>query len=308
MEGRLDLRKIGSVGRTDEVGPLKKVALAVPYALGGEWTFSPLAKSHGFEFDLNRALEQHVKLAQTFLERGVQVYLLVQPEGASEAVYATDTVTALGKAVLIGNPKHDARRLETDKYKGGVALSSFAGSGAPIEFGDVLLASRGGFQQVIQAFQSWRGTPESIEAMEKALRYLRSRDLIGPFEHLGVELSGEETLHIDYVTNYAGAGSQRRMTLYEPGIADPEAVGRIMRSLGVEDPQVIAISKEEMLAGAANIESIDPKTVLVIDNPGTQRVIEELRRAGLEVITLPFDQMSQKDGTVHCCTGQLLRD
>ena len=37
-------------------------------------------------------------------------------------------------------------------------------------------------------------------------------------------------------------------------------------------------------------------------------VIAELEKAGLEVIKLPFDQMSQKDGTVHCCTAQLLRE
>ena len=33
VEGKLDLRKLGKLGRVDEVGTLKRVALAVPYAL-----------------------------------------------------------------------------------------------------------------------------------------------------------------------------------------------------------------------------------------------------------------------------------
>ena len=308
VEGRLDLKKIGPLGRTDEVGKLKKVALTVPQGLGGDWTFSPLAKSKGFELDLNRALEQHAKLTKTLLDRGVEVYLLAQPDKASEAVYATDTLTAIGNTAMIGNPKHEARKLETEKFKGGVQLETFGGSKGPIEFGDVLLAHSGGTQFVFQGYQSWRSTEESVDALKNALGYLESRGNIDPFVHIPVRLTGDDTLHIDYVTNYAGEGSQRRMTLYREGIADPSAIERMMQALGIDKSQVIEISREEMLAGAANIESIDPRTVMVIDNPGTQRVIAALQRAGLEVITLPFDQMSQKDGTVHCCTAPLLRD
>lgn len=307
VEGKLDLRKLGKLGRVDEIGSLKRVALAVPYALGGEWFFSPLAKSKGFDFDLDKALEQHAAYTRILLERGVKVSLMLQPEGASEAVYATDTLTAIGKTVLIGNPKHEARRLEIDKFKGGVRLDQFGGRDAPIEFGDVLLAHDGQRQHVIQAYQSWRSTEASVEAMRAALKYLQSRQLIDPFELHPVRLSGEDTLHIDYVTNYAGEGQQRRMPLYEPGIADPAAIDDLMRALGVSDKQIIPISYAEMLAGAGNIESIDPRTVSVIDNEGTQRVIGLLQAAGLEVIHPTFDQMSQKDGTVHCVTGQLLR-
>lgn len=71
--------------------------------------------------------------------------------------------------------------------------------------------------------------------MRAALKYLESRHLIDPFELHPVRLSGEDTLHIDYVTNYAGEGEQRRMPLYEPGIANPAAINELMRTLGVSD-------------------------------------------------------------------------
>lgn len=127
VEGKLDLRKLGKLGRVDEVGTLKRVALAVPYALGGEWFFSPLAKSKGFDFDLDKALEQHAAYTRILLEHGVKVSLMLQPEGASEAVYATDTLTAIGKTVLIGNPKHAAPRWKSTSSKAACASISSAG-------------------------------------------------------------------------------------------------------------------------------------------------------------------------------------
>lgn len=303
----LNLNRIGGVGRKDETGRLKKVALAPPYALGGEWRFSPMAQAKGFEFDLDSALRQHVALTEFFLERGVQVYLQVHPAEASEAVYATDTVTGIGKTALIGNPKHDARKLETKAYTGGVRLERFGGEAGPIEFGDVQLFEKDGVQYVFQGFNSWRGTKKSIQAMDEALADLQARGLIGAYVHVPVELSGDGTLHLDYVFSYAGEGDQRVMLIHEEGLKDPKMVQRLADILDVPDERVIRVDKEQMFAGAANLSSFDPSEVLYIDNEHTRPVAEKMRSFGLKVTAFPYSQMSQKDGTLHCSIGQLQR-
>ncbi len=307
VSGVIDLDRVG-VGRKDETGRLRKVALSVPYALGGEWKFSPMAQAKGFEFDLSKALEQHATLCRFLLDRGVEVHLSLQVQGASEAVYNTDVVTAIGRTAMIGRPKHEARGLERDGYTGGVDLARFAGPKAPIEFGDVILFERDGKQYVFQGYDSWRGTEASIEAMGHALEYMKRAGQIGEYEHVPVRLSGEGTLHLDYVFNYAGTGDRRVMTIYEEGLADPKQAARLAEILGVPEARVIRVSEEEMLAGAANLSSFGPDEVMYIDNPHSKRVAQRMGDAGLTVHGFEFSQMSQKDGTLHCCVGQLARD
>ena len=308
VDDGLNLDRLPGLGRTDETGRLRKVALAVPYALGGEWKFSPLAQAKGFEFDLDKALEQHSRLTKFLLDRGVEVYLQLQPEGASEAVYATDSVTGVGKTAFIGNPKHEARKLETDAYEGGVPLAKFGGADGPIEFGDVLLFHKDGKQYVFQGYNSWRGTTESIEAMRVALSFLERQGQVDEVVHVPIELSGEGTLHLDYVFNYAGTGDKRIMTVYPEGLADPSQADALARILDVPEERVIRVTKEEMLDGAANLSSFGPDEVMYIDNAHTARVAAEMRKHGLNVTQFEYDQMSQKDGTLHCCIGQLDRD
>ena len=296
------------VGRTDETGRLRKVALSVPFALGGEWKFSPLAADKGFDFNLDKALEQHAALTKHLLDRGVEVYLTLQDPNASEAVYATDTVTGIGRTAFVGNPKHAARKLETKSYEGGVRLEKFGGEAGPIEFGDVQLFEKDGVQYVFQGLNSMRATEQSISAMRHALEYLKRRGDIGEFEHIPVELTGDGTLHLDYVFNYAGRGDARVMTIFPEGLADPALADRLAQILEVPPERVIRVNKGQMLAGAANLSSYSPDEVLYIDNEFTRPIAEKMRSFGLEVSLFPYDQMSQKDGTLHCSIGQLARD
>ncbi len=306
-EDPLNLNRLGGVGRKNENGRLLKVALSPPYALAGEWRFSPMAQAKGFEVDLDQAFEQHARLTKYLLDRGVEVYLQIQPEAASEAVYATDVVTGIGKTAMIGNPKHEARRLETKGYTGGIRLERFGGETGPIEFGDVQLFEKDGVQYVFQAFNSWRGTQKSVEAMGDALEEMKKRGLIGEYQHVPIELTGEGTLHLDYVFGYAGDGDQRGMVVHPEGLKDPKIVDRLAEILDVPEERVIRIDTDAMLAGAANLSSLDPTEVLYLDNEYTRVVADQLRSFGLTVTMFPYDQMSQKDGTTHCSIGQLAR-
>lgn len=307
VSGVIDLDKIG-VGRTNETGKLTKVALSMPYALGGDWKFSPMAQSKGFDFDLCKALEQHAALAKHLIDSGVEVYLQLQVEGASEAVYATDTVTGIGKTAFVGNPKYEARKLERDAYSGGVDLAKFGGAKGPIEFGDVLLFEKNGTQYVFQGYNSWRGTEASVDAMRTALKFLQKRGDIENFELVPIELSGEDTLHLDFVVNYAGEGDRRVMTVWPEGLADPKMVDKLSQILDVPEDRIIRVNKDEMLHAAANLENLSPTEVLYVDNEHSQRVAGEMRKHGLTVTQFKFDQMTQKDGALHCCVGQLARE
>ncbi|MCB9655747.1 MAG: hypothetical protein H6729_16605 [Deltaproteobacteria bacterium] len=312
MKGPLALDTLRNLSRRDETGRLKVAALAIPLGLGGPWVHSPNARANGFAFNLEAALAEHANLTKLLLERGVEVYLIEPDPKASEAVYATDVVTTIGRRAVVASPLHPTRQKETGEYTGGLRLSGFgAPSRGPVEFGDVMLSRSGHQLVVLQGIGGWRGTPESFDRLDHALDRERANDELGDgltdVVHVPVQLSGDGTLHLDYVLNYAGDGASRVMTVCPEGLANPGDVDRLARVLNVSSDRIIRINKAEMLAAAANLASISPTEVVMAKNAKTARVANAIRALGLEVIDIPYEQMTQKDGAIHCSIGQLNR-
>ncbi|MEZ0313389.1 MAG: hypothetical protein ACAI38_16580, partial [Myxococcota bacterium] len=141
---KLDLDAIGRVGRRDEVGKLAKAALAIPHALSGDFFGSPLTSEGDVRIDTHLAFTHHAKLVRDLLERGCEVYLMVQPGGATEAVYNTDVLTAIADWLVVSSLRWQQRRVEQLAYTGGIQLDRDVPGKGSIEWGDTLQVVRGG--------------------------------------------------------------------------------------------------------------------------------------------------------------------
>lgn len=325
VDGALDLRelrkpmalrpalgKAGRVGRTDEISPLRDTVLTVPQGLDGYFDASPNARAAGglLDIDVDRAARQHAALVSYLLDHGVRVRLMSQPDDVTEAVYNTDVLTGIGRAAVTGNPKLDVRRNELARYRGAdLALSRFASQESSIEFGDVLLFDDGrGTTHVLQGYSSMRANEKSVRAMAIALQRLQRQGRLGRFEHHPIELAGrgDEILHLDYVIGYAGDAARRTLIAYPEGLAGGETKLRELQDL-LGAQHTILIDEGEMLAAGANLSNLNPSTVLYVDSPKTARIADALETNNLQVARFAYDEMTKKDGAIHCSIGQLCR-
>lgn len=299
----INLDKIGPVGRVDEVGTLKTCILVMPTALAGQFDHSPNAAS-GPKINTHRAFVGHARLVREMLDRGATVYLLVHPAAATEASFATDITTAIANKVVVSSPLQSARRLELQRFSGGLWLDADGRKDGPVEWGDTLQATRNGVHYVIQGVGSMRGDSNSIDRMARLVHGLRQEGR--NIEHVAIQLAGADTLHLDYAVNYAGQGKSRSMLVAPHAIANPNDVTRLQELFEVGDRGVMTVSREAMLRGAANISCPNPREAFMSEDRATERPAEFLSSRGVGVIRFPF-QHFKKDGLFHCVMGQILR-
>jgi N-dimethylarginine dimethylaminohydrolase len=299
----LDLNKIGPVGRYDEVAPLKTVILTMPTALAGAFDGSPNAKVRP-RINTHRAFQDHARLTREVLKRDATVYLLIQPWQATEASFSTDVTTGVGKWIVVSSPLEGVRREELKAYSGGWRLDDDGRKDGPVEFGDTLQAWRDGVHYFIQGYNSMRGDTNSIERVAAMIHAMRKQG--ANTVHVPVKLAGEDTLHIDYASNYAGEGAKRSMLVAPHAFADANDIERLMDIFEVPKGGLFVVGYEDMLQGAANISCPNPREVFMGDDAPTDAVADFFRSRGLEIVRLPF-QHKKKDGRYHCAMGQAHR-
>lgn len=108
----------------------------------------------------------------------------------------------------------------------------------------------------------------------------------------------ESVLHLDCTFNPVGENSA---LLYEDGM-------KPIPDFFEKEYDLIKVNKEEQQALATNVFSISKDLVIARDHPQSKRVVEEIRKRGIEVIELPFDGAPATGGSFRCCTLPLVRE
>ena len=107
---------------------------------------------------------------------------------------------------------------------------------------------------------------------------------------------GENVLHLD--CSFVPVGCHSAL-VYPNGLAEmPPAI--------IEHYDLIEVTKAEQQMLATNVLSLSPTQVIA--RTCASRVNTEMRRRGLEVIELPFDDPPKTGGSFRCCSLPLWRD
>jgi N-dimethylarginine dimethylaminohydrolase len=291
-------------GAWDEVGPLRKVLVRRPgdeleriradawdeaaQALvdpDGEWYWTDRLPP-----DLDRVHAQHDGMVAALREEGVEVVVAAPLGGRfTKSVYVRDPLVTVPGGAVIGRMAVRMRRGEEADLTRIVAaeglpiLGTITGTGT-LEGGSFVKLRPG-----LAAF----GT--SIRCNEEAAEQLREILARIGWELLVVPLSGY-TIHLDL---HLAMVDVDRALVDVPGL--PYWFLAELEQRGIE-----AIYPDPGEAWALNALCLRPGRVLMAD--GSPRTAERLESAGVEVVTVPYDELHKNGGGVHCSTIELIRD
>ncbi len=240
--------------------------------------------------DLERVRAQHAGLVRTLEEEGVEV-VVAEPLGGrfSKAIYMRDPLITVPGGAIIGRMAVRMRRGEEPAVSRVIAeqgmpiLSTIVGTGT-LEGGSFVKLRPG-----VAAL----GT--SIRCNEEAAEQLRSvLERIG-WELVAVPLPGY-TIHLDL-----------HLAMLDVDRALVDAAGLPFWFLeDLERRGFELIHPEPGEEWALNALCLRPGRMLMAEgSPGT---VERLQRAGIEVVTVPYDEIHKHGGGVHCSTMELRRD
>lgn len=291
-------------GAADEVGRLRTVlmrrpgdALAAVRADAWDDEAQALVDPDGRWYwtdrtppDLARVAAQHDGLVAALRDEGVGV-VLAEPlgDGFSKAVYARDPLVTVPGGAIIGRMAVRTRRGEEAAVTREVAaaglpiLSTITGTGT-LEGGSFVKLRPG-----LAAF----GT--SIRCNEEGARQLRETLARIGWELIVVPLPGY-TIHIDLHLAMVDVG---RALVNVTGL--PFTFLEELRREGIE-----LIHPDPGEAWALNALCLRPGRVLMAE--GSPRTAERLASAGVDVVTVPYDEIHKNGGGVHCSTMELLRE
>jgi len=291
-------------GAWDEVGPLRKVLVRRPgdefaQIRGDAWDeeAQALVDPDGNWYwtdrtppDLDKVAAQHEGLVQVLREEGVEV-VVAEPMGArySKAVYIRDPlVTVPGGAIISRMAVRMRRGEEPDVTR------LVAGQGMPIlsTLTGTAIAEGGSFMKLRPGVAAF-GT--SIRCNDEAADQLREvLERIG-WELIVVPLPGY-TIHIDL--NLAMVDVDRCLV---------KAAGLPFWFL--EDLERRGFELLHPAPGeewALNALCLAPGRLLMAE--GSPATVEKLRANGVDVVTIPYDEIQKAGGGVHCSTMELVRE
>ncbi|HEY2601157.1 MAG TPA: arginine deiminase family protein [Thermoleophilaceae bacterium] len=291
-------------GAQDEVGVLRRVMVRRP---GEELTairedawdeeLGALVDPNGRWYwtdrrapDLERVAAQHAGLVDALRAEGVEVDVL-EPLGGGfvKAVYTRDPSITVPGGAIVGRMGVRMRRGEEQH-----ATRALAAAGMPI-LGTITgtgTVEGGSFTKLRPGLAAF-GT--SIRCNEEGFRQLEALlELVG-VELIRVPVAGY-SIHIDL--HFAMVDVDR--ALIDPSGLPYDFLVKL-RELGIET--IEAAAEEEW---GLNLLCLRPGRVLMAG--GSPRTAELLSGAGVEVVTIPYDEIQKNGGGVHCSTIELIRD
>lgn len=291
-------------GAWDEVGPLRKVLVRRPgdeleRIDAGAWNeeVQALVDPDGGWYwtdrrapDMPRVHAQHDGLTAALRAQGVEVVNAAPLNGRfTKSVYVRDPlITVPGGAVVLRLAVRMRRGEEADITR------TVAGLGLPIlaTLTGTATAEGGSFVKLGPSLAAF-GT--SIRCNAEGASQLREVLARLGVELIVVPLSGY-TIHLDL--HLAMVDSDKAL-VDAPGL--PFWFLEELQARGIE-----AIHPDPGEAWALNALCLSPGRVLMAE--GSPRTAERLARRGVEVVTVPYDEIHKNGGGVHCSTMELLRD
>ena len=291
-------------GAHDEVGVLRRVMVRTPgdelkairedawdEELGalvdpdGRWYWTDRRAP-----DLDLVAAQHAGLVDALRAEGVEVEV-AEPLGGGfvKSVYTRDPSITVPGGAIVGRMGVRMRRGEEPH-----TTRALAAAGMPI-LGTITGTGtlEGGSFTKLRPGVAALGT--SIRCNEEGFRQLRVLlELIG-VELIRVPVAGY-SIHIDL--HFALVDVDR--ALIDPAGLPYDFLVEL-RELGIETIQ--AAAGEEW---GLNLLCLRPGRVLMAE--GSPRTAELLERSGIEVVTIPYDELHKNGGGVHCSTIELVRD
>jgi N-dimethylarginine dimethylaminohydrolase len=291
-------------GAWDEVGPLRRVLVRRPgdeferiRADAWDEEAQALVDPDGGWYwtdrrppDLDLVADQHAALVAALEREGVEV-VVAEPLGGrfAKSIYVRDPLVTVPGGAVIGRMAVRMRRGEEPDLTRIVAaeglpiLATITGTGT-VEGGSFVKLRPG-----LAAFGTTiRCNPEGAAQLRAVL------ERIG-WELLVVPLSGY-TIHLDLHLTMVDVN---RALVDVPGL--PYWFLEELESRGFE-----LITPEPGEAWALNALCLRPGRVLMAE--GSPRTAERLAAAGIEVVTVPYDEIQKAGGGVHCSTMELLRE
>ncbi|MES1247707.1 MAG: arginine deiminase family protein [Actinomycetota bacterium] len=291
-------------GASDEVGRLRKVLVRAPGTAleairlaGHRPELDALVDPDGNWYwtgseapDLARFAAQHAGLVAALRAEDVEVHVAEgMPFPFTKSGYVRDPLVTVRGGAIIGRLAPRMRRGEEADITREVAAL-----GLPIlatMVGEATLEG-GSFMKLRPGLAVLGTSVRCNRAGAEQLREVLAR--IG-WELMVVDLPGF-VVHLDI--HFAMVDRDRALVNAE-GL--PYTFMEDLRALGIE---LIWAHPEE--PWARNLLTLSPGRVLT--STAAPRTAELLRERGVEVVTIPFDEVHKNGGGIHCSTMELLRD
>jgi N-dimethylarginine dimethylaminohydrolase len=290
-------------GAHDEVGPLRRVLVRPPSSLelirADAWDeeAQALVDPEGGWYwtdrdppDLEKVAAQHDGLIQTLKTEGADV--VVAPpmgNGFVKSVYTRDPlITVPGGAVILRMAVRMRRGEEPDITR------AVAAEGLPIlaTLTGTATAEGGSFVKLAPGVAAF-GT--SIRCNDEGARQLTEIMARIGWELIVVPLPGY-TIHLDL---HLAMVDTHKALVDAPGL--PFWFLEELERRGIE-----LIHADPSEAWGLNALCLKPGRLLMAE--GSPRSVERLNQAGVEVVTIPYDEIHKNGGGVHCSTMELIRE
>jgi dimethylargininase len=223
--------------------------------------------------DLDRARHQHALYEDALRSLGVRVLRAPAADDLPDAVFIEDTALVLDEVAVITRPGAETRRREPAPVS--AILSEFRPvqhlqAPATLDGGDVLRVGR-----TIYVGLSSRTNQDGVEQLTS---------LVGAFGYRVVSVPVTGCLHLKSAVSQV----DERLLLVNPRWVPAEAFG------GLEHLEVA-----EGEAGAANALRVNGAVIYPAHFPSTAHRLAE---RGLEVVSVPSDELAKAEGGVTCCS------
>ena len=270
-----------------EYNILKKVILCQPQYMTIRDVINETQKHFKNEgIHIEKALQQHDEFVRTLREHEIEVILLPYHKKYPEQVFTRDIGFTLGETIFVADMASDIRNGEENILKQWLEdeeISYYNIIGHQIEGGDVVID-----RDTIYIGLSDRTNREAIEHMQGLLN--RRFDII-PIDFKS------KYLHLDCVFNIV---SPNLALIYRDALKK-EDIDRFEKRY-----ELIEVSEEEQFTLGTNVLSIGNKKILSL--PVNQKVNEELRNRGFQVIEVDITEIIKSGGSFRCCTLPIHRE